>query len=351
MTPWSIVAWLATLSARLSRAWTASSAGSAPSAPIASVASSQSRSRERASRQPAATSERQQAAARVGEVEGQQEGRDRPRPRASAALPGATGGSSRAASRRRSRRSSPFGVPVAERVAQPRRRCRAPRPTSSTCGSRRLARASKSDQRDGDCDAFSETLAPFVGLGDEESGKEEAEIDENPVRLDHAQLDRPRPEGRKCGQKRQAPRSDPPPSRTACRACAGDAGPKARQADHHQPDGQARDVAVVTSKPPPARARPTISASGASSAAVCSNLARDELDAPSSRPELGPTRSRASVSAGSAGIGLLPGCSLRRKAREKSSTNPTLPTRDRKDTARQRRRSPNLRMIMLMARA
>ena len=53
VTPWSIVDWLATLSARLSRAWIASSAGSAPIAPIASVASIQSRSRERAIRIPA----------------------------------------------------------------------------------------------------------------------------------------------------------------------------------------------------------------------------------------------------------------------------------------------------------
>ncbi len=55
VTPWSIAAWPPRLSARLWRDCTASTAGSAPSAPIASVASSQSRSRERAIRQPQAT--------------------------------------------------------------------------------------------------------------------------------------------------------------------------------------------------------------------------------------------------------------------------------------------------------
>ena len=77
VTPWSIAAWSPRLSARLWRACTASTAGSAPSAPIASVASSQSRSRERAIRQPLATTQRKQSAARVGEVEGEQAGRDR----------------------------------------------------------------------------------------------------------------------------------------------------------------------------------------------------------------------------------------------------------------------------------
>jgi hypothetical protein len=35
---------------------------------------------------------------------------------------------------------------------------------------------------------FSETLAPFGGLGYQESGKEHPEVDEDAVRLDHAQL-------------------------------------------------------------------------------------------------------------------------------------------------------------------
>ncbi|HET9593318.1 MAG TPA: hypothetical protein VFP17_10415 [Solirubrobacterales bacterium] len=43
-------------------------------------------------------------------------------------------------------------------------------------------------------DAFSETLAPLVGLGDQERGEKEAEVDENSVGFDHAELYRPRPE-------------------------------------------------------------------------------------------------------------------------------------------------------------
>ena len=74
----------------------------------------------------------------------------------------------------------------------------------STSGNRRVARAEQRDQGERNCDPFSETLAPLVGLGDEECGKEETEVDQNAVGLDHAQLDRPRPEGRECGEKRQA---------------------------------------------------------------------------------------------------------------------------------------------------
>ena len=56
-------------------------------------------------------------------------------------------------------------------------------------GQQSAAEAEQRNDRDGNCDAFSETLAPFVGLGDQERGKEEAEVDQNSVRLDHAQLD------------------------------------------------------------------------------------------------------------------------------------------------------------------
>ena len=119
VTPWSTAAWLATLSARLSRAWTASTAGSAPIAPIASVASSQSRSRERAIRIPAEIDERQQAAARVGEVEGEEDSGDRRDREPAQRRPG------RPAAHPEQGRDGdpehrPVGVPVFERVVEPR---------------------------------------------------------------------------------------------------------------------------------------------------------------------------------------------------------------------------------------
>ena len=105
VTPWSTAAWLATLSARLRRACTASTAGSAPSAPIASVASSQSRSRERAISAAGGDDQREQPAARVGEVEGEQDRRHRRDREPAQRRPGGAAGSSRAAARPRSRTS------------------------------------------------------------------------------------------------------------------------------------------------------------------------------------------------------------------------------------------------------
>ena len=193
-TPWSTAAWLARLSARLSRACTASTAGSAPSA-----ADRQRRQQPEAvageGEQAAGGDDQgQQAAARVGEVEGEQRPPASPRPRASAAPSSERCGSSRAASRRRSRTSPRWrsSSRAGSAAAAPLPSARRPR---AHAGRRRLARPSRRDQRQRNCDAFSETLAPFVGLGDKESGKEEAEVDQNAVRLDHAQLNRPRPEG------------------------------------------------------------------------------------------------------------------------------------------------------------
>ena len=62
-------------------------------------------------------------------------------------------------------------------------------------GEQAARQTEQGDKRHRNRQAFSETLAPFVGLGDQEGGKEEAEVDQDAVRLDHAQLDRPRPEG------------------------------------------------------------------------------------------------------------------------------------------------------------
>ncbi|HEX6781975.1 MAG TPA: hypothetical protein VF125_08085 [Solirubrobacterales bacterium] len=52
------------------------------------------------------------------------------------------------------------------------------------------------DQRNSD--AFSETLAPLLGLGDQECGKEEREVDQDPVCFGDAELNRTGPERREC---------------------------------------------------------------------------------------------------------------------------------------------------------
>ncbi len=99
------------------------------------------------------------------------------------------------------------------------------------------AQAQQGDESHGNCQAFSETLAPFVGLGDEERGKEEPEVDQNAVRLDHAELDRPRPKGRNCRQKRQTDDQSACPVQRPLQlrggACA-----KHEQGNDDQPHGQ-----------------------------------------------------------------------------------------------------------------
>ena len=206
--PWSTAAGLSMLSARPRRSCTASTAGSAPSAPIARVASSQRRSWERASRHAAGDEQRQQAAARVGEVEGQQERRQR-----GDRDPAQGGGQRAPAEPEDQRRADPegdaVGVPVAERVAQPRARAERSGRRGHTGGAGGWPGASTATECQANCDAFSETLAPLVGLGDQECGKEDPEVDQNPVRLGHAQLDRTRPERRDCRKKRQ-PQISPP---------------------------------------------------------------------------------------------------------------------------------------------
>ncbi len=50
-------------------------------------------------------------------------------------------------------------------------------------------------QRQAHRDAFTETLTPLAGLGQEERGNENSEVHENAIRLGDAQLDRTGPEG------------------------------------------------------------------------------------------------------------------------------------------------------------
>ena len=85
-------------------------------------------------------------------------------------------------------------VPVAERIAQARAAAE-PLADLEHVGEEAAAQAQKHGDSDAYCNPFCESFARFGGLGDKESGKEEAEIDEHAVGLDHAQLDRPRPEG------------------------------------------------------------------------------------------------------------------------------------------------------------
>ena len=58
------------------------------------------------------------------------------------------------------------------------------------------SRAQREDRHRGqsNCDAFTETLAPLRGLGEEERGKEDPEVHEHAVGLGDAQLDRTGPE-------------------------------------------------------------------------------------------------------------------------------------------------------------
>ncbi|MBA3866901.1 MAG: hypothetical protein H0X42_11260 [Solirubrobacterales bacterium] len=52
-------------------------------------------------------------------------------------------------------------------------------------------KSEKSNRNKANCQTFSETLAPLVGLDDKERGKEETQVDQNAVCLDNAQLNRP----------------------------------------------------------------------------------------------------------------------------------------------------------------
>ncbi|HEX2707728.1 MAG TPA: hypothetical protein VHM66_06940 [Solirubrobacterales bacterium] len=61
-------------------------------------------------------------------------------------------------------------------------------------GEEAAGKSEKSDRNEGNCQTFSESLAPLVGLGDKECGKEEPEVNQDAVGLDHAQLNRPGPE-------------------------------------------------------------------------------------------------------------------------------------------------------------
>ena len=121
--------------------------------------------------------------------------------------------------------------------------------------------------------------------------------------------------------KAQDRRSARPPSRAAARAVASDAAPSTSSPTTTSHTARPAMCRVLTSKPPPASARPTIRAIGAISAAVWSNLARDARDAPPPGPNLGPLARLAPVSVCSAGIRLLSGsCSGRTRVGSSTKT-------------------------------
>ena len=122
------------------------------------------------------------------------------------------------------------------------------------------------------------------------------------------------------------------PSRAV--ALASPSSPRRRRAGQPRPAtrrGRLCDESL-TSKPPPARARPPIRATGASNAAVWSNLARHESrEAPSRGPRLGPLRRSVGVSDCSC-IGLLSAVLAQAEDAPSSSCvqyTPSLPKRRR----------------------
>lgn len=109
----------------------------------------------------------------------------------------------------------------------------------------KAAREGEQDHaRDRDPDPFTETLAPLVGLGYEERGKEDTEVHQDAVRLGNAQLDRTGPERRECRPNCQTqdqpggPIEGPRQDRPACNT-------KHKEADDDQPDDQSGNVAIA----------------------------------------------------------------------------------------------------------
>ncbi len=143
---------------------------------------------------PGGDDQGEDAAARVGEVEGEQDRRAGRRPRTSAAP--AT--SERRLIQRQQRggegEDDRVGVPVAERVLEPGAVALRRRRGRRRGGGGGVARAEDRHQDQRDCDPFTETLAPLVGLGQEERGKEDPEVHQDAVGLGDAQLDRTGPE-------------------------------------------------------------------------------------------------------------------------------------------------------------
>ena len=235
-------------------------------------------------RQQAAAGDQQgeQAAARVGQVEGEQQHRQR-----GDRDPAQPEGQRAPAHPQQQRDPGPegeaVGVPVAERIAQSRAAAGLG-PEVEDVRQQAAAKSGQGDQRQSDRDAFSETLAPLVGLGDKECGKEEAEVDQDPIRLGDAQLNRSRPERRDCRKKRQPQDQPTRPIERSRQASLVPAAPKASSATTISHTARPAMWRGLRSKPPPASARPPIRSSGAINAADSSNLARHAWDAPPPAP-------------------------------------------------------------------
>ncbi|MDQ2630299.1 MAG: hypothetical protein M3Y75_04895 [Actinomycetota bacterium] len=92
-------------------------------------------------------------------------------------------------------------------------------------------------------------MTSLVGLGDQKRGKEKAEVDQDTVGFGDAELNRPGPERRECGEKRQpCDQSRRPIERTSKRRPAHSA--KGEHADEEQPDRKTGDVALAQDEAP-----------------------------------------------------------------------------------------------------
>ena len=143
-------------------------------------------------------------------------------------------------------------------------------------------------------------------------------------------------------------RSAQPPSRTAARAVRAEPAPKHQQADHDQPHGRGRRCDGRSRR---SRLRPGPDRRSGrperSTPPFALTLRADELGSATARPVARAARFRASVSACSAGIGLLSGLAQAERLEWRSQYEPTLPDRHRRMTAptqnEQHRRSASVR--------
>ncbi|HXF31192.1 MAG TPA: hypothetical protein VN522_06695 [Solirubrobacterales bacterium] len=90
-------------------------------------------------------------------------------------------------------------------------------------------------------------MAPLVGLGNEERGKEDPEVHKDPIRLGDAQLHRTGPEGRDCRPNRQTKDQAHSPEKGLLeQGTASEA--EREKGDHNQPDRESRDVPLLQSE-------------------------------------------------------------------------------------------------------
>ncbi|HEU4463322.1 MAG TPA: hypothetical protein VFR75_12100 [Solirubrobacterales bacterium] len=90
-------------------------------------------------------------------------------------------------------------------------------------------------------------MAPLLGLGDEECGKEKAEIDQNSVCFGDAQLNRPGPERRECREKRQSCDQSRGPVEGAAE-CRSSSGAQRQQHHNDSPNREPSDMTLAQHK-------------------------------------------------------------------------------------------------------